>query len=68
VLRCVLDGMAAKNIAYELYISEQSVKLYLSRMFRKFEVSNHSQLILMAFQRICPANNMIQLFRWSLDK
>ncbi|GMR01170.1 MAG: hypothetical protein BMS9Abin19_0529 [Gammaproteobacteria bacterium] len=68
VLRCVLDGMATKNIAHELCISEQSVKLYLSRMFRKFEVSNRSQLILMAFQRVCPANNMIQLFRRSLDK
>ncbi len=68
VLRCVLDGMATKNIAHELCISEQSVKLYLGRMFKKFEVSNRSQLILMAFQRVCPANNMIQLFRRSLDK
>ena len=68
VLRCVLDGMATKNIAHELCISEQSVKLYLSRMFKKFDVSNRSQLILMAFQRVCPANNMIQLFRRSLDK
>jgi DNA-binding NarL/FixJ family response regulator len=68
VLRCVLDGMATKNIAHELCISEQSVKLYLGRMFKKFDVSNRSQLILMAFQRVCPANNMIQLFRRSLDK
>ena len=68
VLRCVLDGMATKNIAHELCLSEQSVKLYLGRMFKKFEVSNRSQLILMAFQRVCPANNMIQLFRRSLDK
>lgn len=68
VLRCVLDGMATKNIAHELCISEQSVKLYLGRMFKKFEVSNRSQLILMAFQRVCPANNMIQLFRRSLDR
>jgi len=68
VLRCVLDGMATKNIAHELCISEQSVKLYLGRMFKKFEVNNRSQLILMAFQRVCPANNMIQLFRRSLDK
>jgi len=64
----VIDGMATKNIAHELCISEQSVKLYLGRMFKKFEVTNRSQLILMAFQRVCPANNMIQLFRRSLDK
>ena len=68
VLRCVLDGMATKAIAHELCISEQSVKLYLSRMFKKFEVNNRSQLILMAFQRVCPATNMVQLFRRSLDK
>ncbi len=68
VLRCVIDGMATKTIAHELCISEQSVKLYLGRMFKKFEVTNRSQLILMAFQRVCPANNMIQLFRRSLDK
>ena len=68
VLRCVLDGLATKNIADELCISEQSVKLYLGRMFKKFNVSNRTQLILMAFQRVCPANNMIQLFRRSLDK
>jgi len=68
VLRCVLDGMATKTIAHELCLSEQSVKLYLGRMFKKFEVNNRSQLILMAFQRVCPANNMIQLFRRSLDK
>jgi DNA-binding NarL/FixJ family response regulator len=68
VLRCVLAGMSTREISGELCISEQSVKLYLGRMFKKFEVSNRSQLILMAFQRVCPANNMIQLFRRSLDK
>ena len=68
VLRCVLAGMSTRQISADLCISEQSVKLYLGRMFKKFEVSNRSQLILMAFQRVCPANNMIQLFRRSLDK
>ncbi len=68
VLRGVLAGMSTREISADLCVSEQSVKLYLGRMFKKFEVSNRSQLILMAFQRVCPANNMIQLFRRSLDK
>jgi len=68
VLIYVLEGMATKQIAHALNVSEQSVKLYLGRMFKKFEVTNRSQLILMAFQRVCPATNMIQLFRSSLDK
>ncbi len=68
VLRCVLEGMSTRDISSSLSISEQSVKLYLGRMFKKFDVNNRSQLILMAFQRVCPATNIIQLFRRSLDK
>ncbi|HHO67786.1 MAG TPA: response regulator transcription factor [Gammaproteobacteria bacterium] len=68
VLQHVLEGKSTKEIARELHLSEQSVKLYLGRLFRKFEVTNRSQLILMAFQRVCPVNNMIQLFRRTLDR
>ena len=68
VLQHVLDGKSTKEIARELNLSEQSVKLYLGRLFRKFEVTNRSQLILMAFQRVCPVSNMIQLFRRTLDR
>ncbi|MGV6806385.1 MAG: LuxR C-terminal-related transcriptional regulator [bacterium] len=68
VLQRVLEGMSTKEIASDLCLSEQSVKLHLGRLFKKFEVTNRSQLILMAFQRVCPANNMIKLFRKTLDK
>ena len=68
VLQRVLEGMSTKEIASDLCLSEQSVKLYLGRLFKKFEVTNRSQLILMAFQRVCPAYNMVQLFRKTLDK
>lgn len=68
VLKYVLEGLSTRQIANELCLSEQSIKLYLGRLFKKFEVTNRSQLILMAFQRVCPANNLIQLFRKSLDK
>ena len=68
VLKYVLEGLSTRQIAHELCLSEQSIKLHLGRLFKKFEVNNRSQLILMAFQRVCPANNLIQLFRKSLDK
>jgi len=68
VLHCVLEGLSTREIAAQMCLSEQSVKLHLGRLFRKFEVTNRSQLILMAFARVCPVNNMIQLFRKGLDK
>jgi len=68
VLQRVLEGMSTREIADDLSLSEQSIKLHLGHLFRKFEVSNRSQLILMAFKRVCPVNNMIQLFRRSLDR
>ena len=68
VLQRVLEGMSTRDIAEDLCLSEQSIKLHLGNLFKKFEVSNRSQLILMAFKRVCPVNNMIQLFRRSLDR
>jgi len=68
VLQRVLEGMSTREIAADLRLSEQSIKLHLGNLFKKFEVSNRSQLILMAFKRVCPASNMIQLFRRSLDR
>lgn len=68
VLHCVLEGQSTREIAGSLCLSEQSVKLHLGRLFRKFEVTNRSQLILMAFARVCPVNNMINLFRKGIDK
>ncbi len=68
VLQRVLEGMSTREIAADLGLSEQSIKLHLGHLFRKFEVNNRSQLILMAFKRVCPVNNMIQLFRRALDR
>jgi DNA-binding NarL/FixJ family response regulator len=68
VMQLVLEGMSTKEIASSLYLSEQSVKLHLGRLFKKFDVSNRSQLILTALQRVCPANNLVNLFRTAVDK
>lgn len=68
VFKMVLNGLATKEIAEELHMSQQAVKLHLGRIFRKFDVTNRSQLILLAFERVCPVSNMIRLFRMTLDK
>ena len=68
VLRLVLEGMVTKQIAAVMSVSEQGVKLHLSHMFAKFNVTNRSQLILHMYLRVCPVANMIRLFRMSLDK
>lgn len=68
VYQLVLDGLATKEIAEKMHLSEQSVKLYLSQIFKKFQVTNRSQLILQTFARICPVSNVYRLIRMTLDK
>jgi len=68
VFQLVLKGLSTKEIADDLSLSQQSVKLYLGHVFKKFDVTNRSQLILMAFEQVCPISNMIRLFRMTLDK
>lgn len=68
VFQLVLAGMATKEIAEEMHLSEQSIKLHLSQIFKKFQVTNRSQLILATFSRICPVSNVHRLIRVTLDK
>lgn len=68
VFKLILEGLATKEIADRLHLSEQSVKLHLGRIFRKFQVTNRSQLILQAFSKICPVSNVYRLICMSLDK
>ncbi len=68
VFKLVLEGLATKEIAERVHLSEQSVKLHLGRIFKKFQVSNRSQLILFTFARICPVSNVYRLIRMTLDK
>ena len=64
----VLEGLSTKEIAAQIHMSEPTVKQHLTRLFKKFDVSNRSQLILSAFERVCPVTNMIKLFRRTLDR
>jgi len=64
----VLEGLSTRQIAAQIHMSEPTVKQHLTRLFKKFDVSNRSQLILSAFERVCPVTNMIKLFRRTLDR
>ena len=64
----VMEGLSTKEIAAQIHMSEPTVKQHLTHLFKKFDASNRSQLILSAFERVCPVTNMIKLFRRTLDR
>ena len=64
----VMEGLSTKEIAAQIHMSEPTVKQHLSSLFKKFDANNRSQLILSAFERVCPVTNMIKLFRHTLDR
>ena len=68
VFQWVLKGLSTKEIADQIYLSEQSVKLHLGKLFKKFEVTNRPQLILSAFEKVSPVNNLIPLIQMTLEK
>ena len=64
----VMEGLSTREIAARIHMSEPTVKQHLTRLFKKFDASNRPQLILSAFERVCPVTNMIKLFRRTLDR
>jgi DNA-binding NarL/FixJ family response regulator len=63
IYRCVLGGLSTREIAGEMHLSEQSVKLHLGNLFKKFGVSNKHQLIVQTLQKVCPVPDVLDLFR-----
>lgn len=49
IIEYVCQGYNNKKIASKLSLSEQTIKAHLNRIFRKFNVSNRSQLITITF-------------------
>jgi len=45
ILRCLRKGMANKQIAYELGMSEGTVKVHIRRLMQKLEVANRTQIV-----------------------
>ncbi|SHJ91468.1 response regulator [Alicyclobacillus tolerans] len=50
VLQLLVNGYSNKDIAGQLYISETTVKLHISNIFRKLQVRSRSQAILVAIR------------------
>jgi DNA-binding NarL/FixJ family response regulator len=51
VLRCILDGLSNKEIAWNLKVSESSVKAVIQELFHKAGVRTRSQLVRIAIER-----------------
>lgn len=45
LVELILQGLRNKEIAARVYLSESTVKAYLSRIYRKYQVKNRAQLI-----------------------
>jgi len=68
ILREVIKGLAIKQIAEEVHLSSQGVKLHLARLFRKFGVRNRNQLILAVLDSISPLEDLSALLHDNLQR
>ncbi|WP_088007290.1 response regulator [Indiicoccus explosivorum] len=50
VLMCLVEGLSNKEIAGRLYISDKTVKIHVSNIYRKLDVKSRSQAIIYAVQ------------------
>lgn len=50
VLLCLVQGMNNKEIAQELFISDKTVKIHVSKIFKKLDVKSRSQVVIYAVQ------------------
>jgi len=64
----VVKGLAIKQIAEQVHLSHQGVKMHLAKLFRKFKVSNRNQLILAAFDEMSPVEDLSLLLHNGLKK
>jgi DNA-binding NarL/FixJ family response regulator len=48
VLRCLLDGLANREIAENLHVSEETVKTHVAAILRHFDVQNRTQAVVAA--------------------
>lgn len=48
VLQCLLDGKANREIAQDLYISDETVKTHITAILRHFDVQNRTQAVVAA--------------------
>lgn len=51
VLVCLVEGLSNKEIGTRLYISEKTVKIHVSKIFKKLNVKSRSQAVIHAVQQ-----------------
>lgn len=51
VLLCLVEGMSNKEIANKLFISDKTVKIHVSKIFKKLNVKSRSQVVIHAVQK-----------------
>jgi DNA-binding NarL/FixJ family response regulator len=68
ILCQVIRGLAIKQIAKEVHLSDQGVKMHLAKLFKKFNVANRNQLILAAFDEISPIDHLSMMLRNGLER
>jgi len=56
VLRALAQGLSNKQIARELFVTEQTVKFHLTNVYRKLEVSNRTEAARYAYQHGLATN------------
>jgi DNA-binding NarL/FixJ family response regulator len=51
VLICLVEGLSNKDIAERLFISDKTVKIHVSKIFKKLNVKNRSQVVMAAMNQ-----------------
>lgn len=63
VLCEVVKGLSIKEIADQIHLSTQGVKAHLAKLFRKFDVTNRTQLTLKVFDLATPVDDATLLLQ-----
>jgi len=61
VLRALAQGKSNKQIAAELFITEQTVKFHLTNIYRKLDVSNRTEATRFAYQHGLVTNPFFEV-------
>jgi DNA-binding NarL/FixJ family response regulator len=61
VLRALAQGKSNKQIAAELFITEQTVKFHLTNIYRKLNVSNRTEATRFAYQHGLVVNPFFEV-------
>lgn len=51
VLQSLSNGMSTKQVAHQMHLSEETIKTYLTQVFRKLQVKDRTEAVAEAFRR-----------------